>query len=193
MARPAEFDRDEVLDRAMRAFWDDGYCATSMATLTETTELKPGSLYAAFKSKEGLFLAALDHYTAQSVERIRQALGSADTPLAGIRAFFRRLAVEALEPEAKRSCFLINTVLEVARRNPHVRERASQHLDRVEALFRQALEVARDRGDLAPDQDPTTLAAFLVTSLSGLRVVLAAGAEPQRVRAVVEQVLRALG
>ena len=59
MARPAQYDRDKILDKAMQTFWEHGYCATSMATLVQTTDLKPGSLYAAFESKQGLFLATL--------------------------------------------------------------------------------------------------------------------------------------
>ncbi len=50
MARPAQFDRGEILDKAMQTFWEHGYSATSMANLVETTELNPGSLYAAFES-----------------------------------------------------------------------------------------------------------------------------------------------
>jgi TetR/AcrR family transcriptional repressor of nem operon len=192
MARPAEFDREQVLDRAVQAFWEEGYCATSMATLTEATDLKPGSLYAAFKSKEGLFLAALDHYGERSVEQIQQILSSADTPLDGIRAFVGQLAANAMKPEAGRSCFLVNTVLEVARHNPPVRERVNHHLDAIEDLLRRVLETAQERGELAADKDPEALAAFIMTSIWGLRVLLAAGAERRRVEAVVEQVLRVL-
>ncbi|MEA3277186.1 MAG: TetR/AcrR family transcriptional regulator [Pseudomonadota bacterium] len=189
MARPAEFDREQVLDRAMHAFWNQGYCATSMAKLTETTELKPGSLYAAFRSKEGLFLAALDHYGERSAEKIRQTLSSADTPLEGIRAFFAQLSEHAGEPQAERSCFLVNTVLEIAPRNQQVHDRVHHHLDRIEGLFRETLTKARESGELAPDKDPEALAAFFMTNIWGLRVLLAAGADPQRVETVVDRLL----
>ena len=54
MGRPALYERDDVLEKAMHAFWDNGYNSTSMAQLVEATSLQPGSLYAAFKSKEEL-------------------------------------------------------------------------------------------------------------------------------------------
>ncbi len=192
MARPAEFDRDQVLDRAMQAFWDEGYCATSMATLTRTTELNPGSLYAAFKSKEGLFLATLDHYGKRSAEEIGHALSASNSPLEGVRSFLGRIAATAAEPDARRSCFLVNTILEVARHNPTVRERISYYLELIEGLFRQSLESARMRGELSADKDPAALAAFIMTSIWGLRVLLAAGAGPDRVRMVVGQLLNLL-
>lgn len=189
MARPPEFDREQVLDRAMQAFWNQGYCATSMADLTETTELKPGSLYAAFKSKEGLFLAALDHYAEHTIEQIGATLSTADTPLAGVRCFLKKIAADAAAPESRRSCFLVNTVLEISRRNCRVSELVNRHLDVIEGLFRQALEAARKSGELAADKDPEALAAFIMTNIWGLRVLLVAGAQPQRVQIVVDQLL----
>lgn len=151
-----------------------------MATLTQITQLNPGSLYAAFKSKQGPFLAALDHYGQRSVEQIRQTLVRADTPLGGVRAFFRQLAASAAERRGMRSCFLLNTVLEVARHDPQVRARVKHHLDAVDSLFRQRLESAQERGELAADADPKALSAFIMTNIWGLRILLAAGAEPQR-------------
>jgi TetR/AcrR family transcriptional repressor of nem operon len=192
MARPAEFDRTEVLDRAMQAFWDHGYCATSVADLTQTTELKPGSLYAAFKSKEGLFLAALDHYGERSVDNIRRTLASGGSPLQGVHLFFEQLAAGAAAPQVRRSCLLVNAALEVGRDNPRVREQVNHHLDAIEGLFRESLQAARDRGELPPNADPEALGAFVMSSIWGIRVLLASGATPQRVQAVVKQVLRAL-
>ena len=192
MARPAQFEREEVLDKAMQAFWDHGYCATSMATLVEVTALKPGSLYAAFQSKQGLFLAALDHYGERSLAKIVQAIDTADSPLQGLRNHFRQLARDVTGPQAKRSCLLVNTVLELGREDQAVQQCVNRHLAAIEAVFRKALQAAQAEGELSPDKDPKALAAFLMTSIWGLRVLGGTAASPQRTRAVVEQLLRLL-
>lgn len=192
MARPAQFERDEVLAKAMEAFWNHGYCATSMADLVEATDLKPGSLYAAFQSKEDLFLATLDYYGQESAARVEQALAKADSPLEGIRRYFRQLAREVADPRAKRSCFLVNTVLELARQNKAVQKRVNRHLGAIETLFRRALETAQARGELARDKDPKALAAFLMSNIWGLRVLGGTAPAPERTRAVVNQLLRLL-
>lgn len=192
MARPAQFERDDVLDRAMHAFWDHGYYATSMASLVDATQLNPGSIYAAFKSKEGLFLAALDHYGQCSIAGIRRTLDEADTPLNGIRAVVRQAAVAATQPGATRSCLLVNTALEVARRNPDVRVSVKHHLDVIETLLREALEDAQESGELVPDQEPHALATFLMTNLWGLRVLGSMESDLERARSVVNQIMRLL-
>lgn len=192
MARPTEFEREHVLEKAMQAFWDRGYGATSMADLVEVTELQPGSLYAAFKSKQGLFLAALDYYGECSLAKIEKALAGASSPLEGIRSHFRQLVKDAADPKATRSCFLVNTVLELARQNDAVQKRVNRHLGAIEALFRRTLEAAQANGELSRDKDPKALAAFLMTNIWGLRVLGGTAATPARTKAIVSQLLRIL-
>ena len=62
VGRPRQFDVDQTLDAAMRAFWARGYEATSMADLMAATGLHKGSLYQAFGDKHALFIEALKRY-----------------------------------------------------------------------------------------------------------------------------------
>ena len=59
MGRPRSFDEHTVIEAACAAFNDLGYEATSVDDLLHATGLHRGSLYQAFGSKRGLFLAAL--------------------------------------------------------------------------------------------------------------------------------------
>ncbi|HRV92857.1 MAG TPA: helix-turn-helix domain-containing protein, partial [Anaerolineae bacterium] len=60
MARPREFDENEVLDKAMDLFWQKGYEATSIQELLTAMGISRGSLYDAFGDKHALFLAVLE-------------------------------------------------------------------------------------------------------------------------------------
>src|SRR5215467_9445236 len=62
MAGVKQFDRGQVLDRAMALFWSRGYEATSIRDLVKATGINRGSIYGTFGDKKGLFLAVLDHY-----------------------------------------------------------------------------------------------------------------------------------
>ena len=192
VARPAEFNREEVLGRATQVFWDYGYCATSISRLVEATKLKPGSLYAAFESKEGLFLAALDHYAAQTRVRLSAALDASENPIDGIEAFFTRLVHSQADTRPGRGCLLVNTVLEVGRHNETVIAKVKGHLDEIEAMLHEALTRAQARGYLAGDRSPEALAAFLMTTIWGLRVLGGTGASIERADRVVDQVMSLL-
>lgn len=192
MARPAQFERDDVLEKAMQAFWDQGYNATSMASLVDITSLKPGSIYAAFDSKEGLFLAALDFYAQQSLAKIKRTLTEADTPLQGIRSFFLNMGRENTGGHSGRSCLLVNTVLEISRQNELVQNRVNRHLADIEVLFLHALKTAQANGELSSDKDPKALAVFLMTSIWGLRVLGGTKSAPARTKSVIKQLLSLL-
>lgn len=61
MGRPRNFDVDVVTAAAADTFCRLGYEATSLDDIVSTTGLHRGSLYGAFGSKRGIFLAALQH------------------------------------------------------------------------------------------------------------------------------------
>ncbi|MGI9452457.1 MAG: TetR/AcrR family transcriptional regulator, partial [Geminicoccaceae bacterium] len=46
-----QYDEADVLDRAMAAFWANGYEATSINDLVAATGINRGSIYAAFEDK----------------------------------------------------------------------------------------------------------------------------------------------
>lgn len=189
MARPAGFDREQVLGRVTEAFWEHGYCATSISQLVEATQLKPGSLYAAFDSKQGLFLAALDFYAGQSLQRLRAVLAGAADPLQGIRDFFGQLVRAGAEGKRRRGCLLVNTVLELGRHDAVVQTRVKAHLAEIESVFRAALEEAQAQGLLATDRSPESLARFLMTTIWGLRVLSGLEGDAEQAMRVVDQAL----
>ncbi|KJY64587.1 TetR/AcrR family transcriptional regulator [Bifidobacterium polysaccharolyticum] len=63
MGRKRSFDDDEVLARAREIFLEHGYEGTSIDALVKATGLLRGSLYGAFGSKRGMFVAALHDAT----------------------------------------------------------------------------------------------------------------------------------
>jgi AcrR family transcriptional regulator len=62
IGRPREFDREAALHAAMLVFWRKGFAATSMNDLCDAMDIRSPSLYAAFGSKETLYLEAIEYY-----------------------------------------------------------------------------------------------------------------------------------
>lgn len=193
MARPVEFDRDVVLQKAMQAFWEKGYNTTSVAALAEKTRLNPGSLYNAFQSKEALFLEAIDHYGESGVRQLAVFLSGTQSALSGLRQLFHQLALDAFKGGRECTCFLVNTVLEVSRHQPAVRECVNKHLAAVEMLIRDALQLAQAQGELDANKDASALASFLICNIWGLRVLGGTAPSREKAMAIVSQTLSVLG
>lgn len=192
MARPSRFKRDDILDKAMQAFWRAGYNATGMAELVNLTELKPGSLYAAFHSKRELYLASLDHYGQRSVNRVEQALNDDASPLKSIRQYFIQLAKDSASAKGRNSCLLVNSVLELARQDDTVREHINVYFKKIEELFRDKLKQAQVMGELKQEKDPRAIAAFLMNNIWGMRVLGGTGPSPKRTQDIARLILSIL-
>ena len=101
MARTASYDRDQALDAAMTLFWLKGYHATSLKDLEGALKMKPGSIYAAFQSKEALFRATLERYCARMAKDLDAGRPLEVDWLSG--AVARLSAAEGLEAPAHRT------------------------------------------------------------------------------------------
>lgn len=189
MPRIATYKREEILNKVMRAFWEHGYESTGMAEIIRITGLNPGSIYAAFTSKQDLFLAALDLYGDFSRDAIERKLAKYSNPLQAIREFFCQLATTVAGPAGKRSCFLVNSALEVARHDKSARMLIHAHFQRIEAIFCKALQQAQAEGYLSPGTDAQALAATLMVFIWGLRVLGATHPTPAQAKRIISQVL----
>ncbi|QEQ97272.1 TetR/AcrR family transcriptional regulator [Neptunomonas concharum] len=192
MARPAEFDRKEVLDKAMKVFWRTGYTATSVTDLVNATDLKPGSIYGAFNSKRGLFLEVIDAYANNSLTRIQHCMEQRDSAIESIHLFFSRMTEEISCDTIGKGCLMINTLLELATEDDEVRERVTQYLNQIEHHLYLTLEKGRLNGELQPDTDTESLAKMLMTGIWGLRVLSTTRPDPSVYPGVVSHLLSAI-
>ena len=169
MARPQEFDRNEVLKAAMDVFHQHGYGATSVPDLVAATHLQPGSLYGAFKSKKGILKEALCLYADETSAYLNQLFASSDTALGGVRNFLLKQADVCTGEDGRYGCLMVNTLLEMAPQDEEVEELLRKQLDRLESHIASQLQLAKDQGELAADKDPKILAKLVMTSMWGLR------------------------
>ena len=170
MARPKEFERDVVLDRAMRVFWSRGYQATSIQHLVARMGIQRGSLYDTFGDKRALFFAAIDRYDRTVSAKLLATLGDGSGKEA-IRRFFRLKVKLSLEPGRPRGCLVTNSAAELASRDRGTATRVGAALAKIEAAFRHAVVRGQEAGEIDPARDPRALARFLTSSAQGLSVM----------------------
>jgi TetR/AcrR family transcriptional repressor of nem operon len=185
MGRSREFDEAAVLEIALETFWQHGYDATPMSALCEAMGLRPGSVYAAFGDKRGLFVRCLRHYadtiSAQALDRIH----SGRSGLQGIRSYFANLVDAMVDGRRRWGCLLTNSVIEFATRDPELAVLFEVHFSRLETAFAAALARARAEGELRPGAGPHD-AGLLVAVVQGMNVL----AKTRPGRAALERVAR---
>jgi TetR/AcrR family transcriptional repressor of nem operon len=187
-----QFDTDEVLDRAMQVFWDRGYEATSMQDLVDCTGINRGSLYATYRDKHALFLAALRRY-AETVHFKRLAeLESRHGPRETIRRLFLAYTPEPPGKGGNRGCFLTNTALELAAHDREAGKIVAQAQKRTEEFLARVVRKGKAVGEVAPDVKPAEAAAALLASLIGLSVLARSRPEPALLHRIVDDAVRHL-
>ena len=70
MGRTKQYDRIDLLNRAVELFRRQGYNGTSTAELVAELGVNRKSMYAEFGSKQQLFEATLEHYSGNHLARV---------------------------------------------------------------------------------------------------------------------------
>ena len=193
MARPAEFDRDLVLDQAKELFWRQGYRTTTINDLVQATGMQPGSLYAAFKNKENLFLLVIERYMDDMRAVLRKTFGEHASALEGVLGFIELVRRQAADSDDWKGCLLVNSMVEFSHEDEGVIQmRLRKAFRELEQIFARQLNQARADGDLDPESDPHHLASYLLTCLWGLNAIRGAQPDHARVSAIVELMLTPL-
>jgi TetR/AcrR family transcriptional regulator, transcriptional repressor for nem operon len=191
MARPKEFEREDALKKAVGIFSDHGYEGTSTEALIGAMGVSRQSLYDTFGDKWHLYLECLQRYTADSIGEQLRALNSASSPLKGIEAHLNHAVAAALaEPVPK--CLGISAICEFGRSNPEVAmvgEMASRMM--VSALDRRINE-AKAAGEVPKDVTSADASAFIMATLTGIKVAARAGASAERLKGIARMALRSL-
>ncbi|TDC27320.1 TetR/AcrR family transcriptional regulator [Streptomyces sp. 8K308] len=193
MARPRQFDEQDVVARATDLFWRRGYHATSVRDLGEELELTPSSMYRTFKDKHTLFLRALDHYRATESAEAEQRLGAADRPARqALRDWLLWLVTCPTGDEPARGCLVVNTATELGTTDALVHQRTEAAFEVTREALRSLLTEGRAQGELPADLDLDAAVELLFTTVLGLRVRERAGHDHARLTTAVDAAIRAL-
>ena len=177
MAGVKQFDRGDVLDRAMALFWRRGYEATSIRDLVAATGINRGSIYATFGDKQGLFLAVLDHYGEKIAKPLMAELGDPD-PRRAIERMFDSIIRRTSDSRFPRGCLNTNTSLECPSSGDEITRKIAAGFGRQESAIYRVLRRAQADGSLRSTLDARALSRFFMAVAQGLNVVNKAVADP---------------
>ncbi|TGQ47780.1 MULTISPECIES: TetR/AcrR family transcriptional regulator [unclassified Mesorhizobium] len=183
--RPRTFDRAAALRRAMEVFWVKGYEGASISELTAAMGINSPSLYAAFGSKEALFLEATELYTRVEGTDIWSALEKAPTACQAIERFLRQTAKAYSQKDRPHGCLIaLGALHEDSSRGVICDDLRRRRAENRTALLRR-LEHGVAKGELPTDFDCGTAATFFATVQHGMSIQARDGASRAALLATV--------
>ena len=140
--------RQEILDTALKLFWEKGYEKTSMTEIAQAMQVAQGLCYRYFPSKEALFQTAVDQYAQRQVDQIASVLRKPGLTL-----------VQVVEQ--------MPTFLETEAEDSAIAKLSMAICAKLQPLVQQLLEKANERGEVQI-ADPETAASFCVYGQLGI-------------------------
>ncbi|WP_405058508.1 TetR/AcrR family transcriptional regulator [Kribbella sp. NBC_01505] len=186
MGRPMTFDADVVVDQAVGIFWRQGFAATTPQNLVDELGIGKGSLYNTFKSKHHLFTLALRHYSRQRMTELAASLEGPGPLKPRLRD---ALATLAGVGEHQLGCLTVNAVAEVGMTDEAVAEIATELFDRMQEIFRSAIERGQGTGEIAATRTPAAAAGALLAAAIGTAVLAKAGTTPAHLGHILDAAL----
>jgi AcrR family transcriptional regulator len=191
IGRPRGFDRDAALEAAMLLFWRKGFAATSMSDLCDAMGISSPSLYAAFGSKEALYLEAVEYYAQTIGPPVWDKLAEGATARAGIENLLIAWT-ESLPKSRATPAGCMALLAAVGDEWPATIVRVVKKV-RLEMLgtLRSHLETAVAKGELRASTDIDGLSRFYLSVFQGMAVQAKDGATQAELRAVAAAAMAA--
>jgi len=170
MGRPLEFDRYEVLDRALNVFWRKGYTAASMQDLVVATGINKASIYNSFGDKEAFFVAVIESTTSKTSRPHGRLLVETEPARKAIQQFFDTLVEFLVTDGAHLGCLLTNIASEIAPFSEPVEAHVCRVFNMMEGVFLDTILRGIDDGSIKTSLPPVAVARMLLNTVQGMRL-----------------------
>lgn len=182
--RPASFEHDAALEKAMFVFWAYGYEGASLAALTGAMGINKPSMYAAFGSKEDLFRKAVQKYLAGPVSFVAESMKEPTS-----KQIATKLLAGAAEfltcGEHPHGCMVIQGALTCGEGSGHIQKELIAQRQSYESALANRFAQCRSAGDLPEGTDVAALARYVATVHQGMSVQATSGATKEELMNVV--------
>ncbi len=167
----------------MHLFWEKGFSATSISDLTSALGIGSPSLYAAFGSKEALYVEALDHYRKLHEDLAWKGFLEAETARGAVAAFLYDSALGL--SQTPNGCMV---TLSAVGGEGHADLGALVVSLRHETLKRLKARLSKGvkAGEIRRSVDIHALARFVQTVQNGMSLLARDGASADELKAVAD-------
>lgn len=192
MARPREFDPDDVLQTAIELFWEKGYFDSSVDEVVRRSGVAKYGIYGTFGSKRELFGKVLGQYASDRRRDIQSPIRMPGASLPEIRRFFRNAVKLMTQDDVQRGCLVVNSGVELGLRDAEVRDFVAGFFRETEQAMELCLTNALDCGQIGELSDVPALATYLVTEFRTALMLAGSGCSRREIQAHLDIALGVL-
>ena len=193
MPRVKLFDKEKALKNAMELFWKKGFNGTSTRDLEKATGLGTSSIYNSFGGKESLFFETLQYYMETEQMKLGQNIKSSPSALKALRALFECVLQEDSAAGMPISgCFVVNSITELANQNHRLNQFVTDARTGTITILKELVQKAQEQNEIPAGNDPTQLAVYLQTIMTGLKVSGMLAKDPKELLSVIDLTIQNL-
>jgi AcrR family transcriptional regulator len=179
--RPKTFDRGRAIEVAMDCYWREGADGVSLNEICRRAEVSKPGVYREFGGEDGLMDAALERYAATvlapTLDQTRL-----DRPFREVLDSLIGFMTDPDRP-VPTGCLLSSMRVSPSRLGPATRARVDTLRDDARVTYAAWVQRAKDRGEIATEVSTVVAAALVDTQFTTLLVQMAAGEDPELLRA----------
>jgi len=146
MGRKKEYNEDEVLEKAMHCFWNNGYMNTSVRQLEKDMGINQFSIYSSFGSKDNLYQKVLDNYIVMMKKTYLKELSKKDSDINDVQKFLIDFGSAMAEKKLPTSCLMISSMIFYETFSKEIKASIDRFSELMETLFIRALKNSRANG-----------------------------------------------
>ena len=170
MARKKQYIEEEVIEKAVNVFWENGYVSTSIRELEKEMGINQFSIYSSFGNKKGVFLRALSHYRNKVKEIFLADLIKSEGNLSDIRDFLKSFVHSVKSGRTPNGCLMANTAMAIGSKDKEVKVQLNVFFDLLKSVFENVLQKSKEKEEISKEADIEAYANYLVVCTEGLAV-----------------------
>lgn len=183
-----KYAHTDVIEKATTLFWKKGYLAAGMRDIQNALDMRPGSIYARFKSKEGLFTLVIEHYADNSKKQLNEVANAAN-PLNALKEFFVQTLTCSNDEHFKRQCLIVKSMIEFDMLGESGKHAVMSAMHTLKQCFITIIEKAIQTNNLPKDTPIETAADWLQNQFIALRMFALTQNDNTAIAVMVDKVL----
>jgi AcrR family transcriptional regulator len=166
----ASTTRIHILEKSFKLIYKNGYQATSIDKIIESTQVTKGAFYYHFKDKEKMGLAMINEVIAPRLYKLLiSPLKNANNPLDRIYLTIKKNLLEDTDFDVQYGCPINNLIQEMSPIKKSFKSCLQKVIENWKNAIVSELENGKTNGKVNKTTDSNSVAAFIIVGYEGLR------------------------